>query len=91
MSWVEKYFEYTTFSFCAGSPARLPASLNRLVFMHLINRLRSHHTRAFSSKMVHKAHAFSCAIDMHSCALRPAREKVLKIPVLDRDYVGIFF
>jgi len=59
--------------------------------MHAINRLRYHHTKVFASKRVHKTHAFSCAIDMHSYALRPAREKVLKIPVLDRDYVGVFF
>lgn len=32
----------------ASSPARLPASLNRVVFMHPANRLRSRHTRPFA-------------------------------------------
>ncbi|MGC9587138.1 UNVERIFIED_CONTAM: hypothetical protein PVV62_25075, partial [Salmonella enterica subsp. enterica serovar Rissen] len=45
---------FCLFPLSARSPARLPASLNRMVFMHLVNRLRSRHTRAFASKMLHE-------------------------------------
>ncbi len=61
-----------------AQPARLPASLNRMVFMHPVNRLRSRHTRAFASKTAHETHAFSCTIDMHSCALSASQEKGVK-------------